>query len=462
MRDGSGGQLLSGWGRAGATRAVVQTPRDAEGILDLLSEADGRGIVARGLGRSYGDAAQCAGGTVVDTVRLAGTSAVDASGEVEVGAGTSLDALVRRSVPDGWFLPVTPGTRQVTVGGAIASDVHGKNHHVDGGFSRHVAAMTIATPTGLRRVSRAEDGELFWATAGGMGLTGVVTSARLRMLEVDTDRMLVDTDRFVDLDSVMAAMEEGDDRYRYSVAWVDCSGPIRAKASRARGRPGVGRAVLTRGDHARVRDLPPRRRRSAPSPPDRPRLRVPRCVPRGILNRASIAAFNEAWYRRAPRHREAEVQPMWRFFHPLDGVAEWNRLYGRAGFLQYQFAVPPSRGDVVMAAVRELSAQRIPSFLAVLKRFGPSSPGPLSFPIPGWTLALDVPLGAEGLAACLDRLDVMVAESKGRVYLAKDSRLRPDVLAAMYPRLAELSSVRRRVDPGGVVRSDLSRRLGLD
>ncbi len=461
MPDGFRGQLLSGWGRAGATCADVQTPPDADAIVDLLSEADGRGIVARGLGRSYGDAAQCAGGTVVDTVRLAGAGAVDASGEVEVAAGTSLDTLVRHSVPDGWFLPVTPGTRQVTVGGAIASDVHGKNHHVDGGFCRHVTAMTIATPTGLRRVSHAQDGELFWATAGGMGLTGVVTSARLRMLEVDTDRMLVDTDRFVDLDGVMSAMEGGDDRYRYSVAWVDCSGPVRAKASRARGRPGVGRAVLTRGDHARAEDLPSRLR-SAPSPPGRPRLGVPRCVPRGILNRASIAAFNEAWYRRAPAHREAEVQPMWRFFHPLDGVADWNRLYGRAGFLQYQFAVPPSSGDVVTAVVRELSARRIPSFLAVLKRFGPSSPGPLSFPIPGWTLALDVPLGAEGLAACLDRLDEMVAESNGRVYLAKDSRLRPDVLAVMYPRLAELSSVRRRVDPGGVVRSDLSRRLGLD
>jgi decaprenylphospho-beta-D-ribofuranose 2-oxidase len=461
MRDRAGGRLLSGWGRAAASRAVVKTPRDAEGILELLSETDGRGVVARGLGRSYGDAAQCAGGTVVDTVRLAGISGVDAFGEVEVGAGTSLDTLVRRCVPDGWFLPVAPGTRQVTVGGAIAADVHGKNHHADGGFSRHVAAMTIATPTGLRQVSPAEDGELFWATAGGMGLTGVVTSARLRMLEVDTDRMLVDTDRFADLDDLMSAMEEGDARYRYSVAWVDCSGPVRAKASRVCGRPGIGRAVLTRADHAHLEDLRPRRRRT-PAPPGRPRLGVPRCVPRGLLNRASIAAFNEAWYWRAPAHREAEVQSMWHFFHPLDGVADWNRLYGRKGFLQYQFVVPPTCGDVVMAAVRELSARRIPSFLAVLKRFGPPSPGPLSFPIPGWTLALDVPLGVEGLAACLDRLDVMVAESGGRVYLAKDSRLRPDVLAAMYPRLAELSSLRRRVDPGGVLRSDLSRRLGLD
>jgi decaprenylphospho-beta-D-ribofuranose 2-oxidase len=461
MPDDLGEWLLSGWGRAAATRALVRAPRDAGEILDLFSKIDGKGIVARGLGRSYGDAAQCAGGTVVDTSRLDYVRDVNILGEVEVGAGTSLDALLQRTLPDGWFLPVTPGTRQVTVGGAIAADVHGKNHHIDGSFARHVASVEIATPTGVRRVSPTEDGALFWATAGGMGLTGIVTSARLRMLEVETDRMLVDTDRFCDLDDVMSAMEAGDARYRYSVAWVDCSGPVRTTGSHAAPRAGTGRAVLTRADHASFEDLQPRERSRAPAPPVQPSLRVPRHVPRGLLNRTSIAAFNEAWFRRAPVHREAEVQSMWRFFHPLDGVADWNRLYGREGFLQYQFAVPPARGEVVVAAVRELSVRRIPSFLAVLKRFGSPSPGPLSFPIPGWTFAVDVPLGPGGLAACLDHLDEMVAEAGGRVYLAKDSRLRPDVLATMYPRLTELSSVRRRVDPRGVLQSDLSRRLGL-
>lgn len=462
MPDDFGERLLSGWGRVGATRALVRAPRDTQEILALFSGANGDGIVARGLGRSYGDAAQCAGGTVVDTSQLDHMSGVNIFGEVEVGAGTSLDALLQRTLPDGWFLPVTPGTRQVTVGGAIAADVHGKNHHTDGSFAQHVASMTIATPTGMRHVSPGEDGELFWATAGGMGLTGIVTSARLRMIEVETDRMLVDTDRFCDLDDVMSAMEEGDARYRYSVAWVDCSSPLRATASHGARRAQMGRAVLTRADHACLEVLPPRERSSASVVPVRPSLRVPRHLPRRVLNRASIAAFNEAWFRRAPEHREAEVQSMWRFFHPLDAVTDWNRLYGRKGFVQYQFAVPAARGDVVVAAVRRLSERRIPSFLAVLKRFGPSSPGPLSFPIPGWTFAVDVPLGPEGLAACLDQLDEMVAEAGGRVYLAKDSRLRPDVLATMYPRLEDLSSVRRRVDPRGVLRSDLSRRLGLD
>ena len=188
---------------------------------------------------------------------------------------------------------------------------------------------------------------------------------------------------------------------------------------------------------------------------------MPRHVPGGLLNRLSIAAFNEAWFRRAPTHRKNELQSMWKFFYPLDGVAEWNRLYGPLGFLQYQFAVPPGRGDVVHAAIGTLSSRRIPAFLAVLKRFGPSSPGPLSFPMPGWTLALDIPIGSEGMGRCLDRLDEMVAEAGGRVYLAKDSRLRPDLVTTMYPRLEELRAVRRRVDPRGVLRSDLSRRLDL-
>ncbi|HVC13848.1 MAG TPA: FAD-binding oxidoreductase [Acidimicrobiales bacterium] len=449
MPDAPAQALLSGWGRTAATRALVRTPSAAE-LGHLFSEADGRGVIARGLGRSYGDAAQCAGGTVVDTRGLDRVGEVDRSGEVEVAAGTSLDALLRRALPAGWFLPVTPGTRQVSVGGAIAADVHGKNHHAEGSFSRHVTAMTIATPTGEHRVTPAEDGDdgkLFWATAGGMGLTGIVTSARVRMLAVETDRVLVDTHRYPDVDSVMAAMDEGDARYRYSVAWVDCSRS--------------GRAVLTRGDHARSADVSPKCQHGAQLPRERPVLRAPGHVPGGLLNRLSIAAFNEAWYRRAPAHREAEVQSIWRFFHPLDGVADWNRLYGPGGFLQYQFAVPPERGDVVGAAMGELSRRRIPSFLAVLKRFGPAAKGPLSFPMPGWTLALDVPIGPDGLAECLDHLDELVAAAGGRVYLAKDSRLRPDLLTTMYPRLVELQEVCRRVDPAGVLRSDLSRRLGL-
>jgi decaprenylphospho-beta-D-ribofuranose 2-oxidase len=431
----------------------VVSPSSTPELARVLGGADGRGVIARGLGRSYGDAAQRAGGTVVDTHALDSIGDVDATGVVELGAGAVLDEVVGRLLPQGWFPPVTPGTRFVTVGGALAADVHGKNHHVDGSFSRHVLTATIVAPAGVFHAGPDDDGALFWATAGGMGLTGVVASARVRMLRVETDRVRVDTDRFDDLDAVMAAMAQGDDAYRYSVAWVDCAGG--ARGARA------GRAVLTRGDHARLDELPRGARRPPLSGPPRSRLHAPSHVPAGLLNRVTIAAFNEAWYRSAPRHRVGELQTLWRFFHPLDGIGGWNRLYGPRGFLQYQFVVGPDRGDVVHDAIGELRDRRLPSFLAVLKRFGPGTPGPLTFPGPGWTLALDVPIGPQGLRACLDRLDEMVAEAGGRIYLAKDSRARPEVVRAMYPRLGELAAVRARVDPHGTLRSDLSSRLGI-
>ncbi len=447
-------RLLTGWGRTAPSRATVLTPPDGESVASVLGATDRPGrMIARGLGRCYGDAAQCAGGTVIDTSSLDDVELVDRDqGLLRVGAGVSLDEIMRRFLPQGWFVPVTPGTRQVTVGGAIAADIHGKNHHRDGSFCRHVVDFALATPTGLVRVSEAADPELFWATAGGMGLTGVVTEATVRLLPVETTWVLVDTERTDDLDGVMSLMEGSDHLYRYSVAWVDCMTTGRHS----------GRAVLTRGDHCALEDLDARRRRRALAFPEATRLRVPAVAPPGLLNPLSIRAFNEAMYRRAPRRRRREPQPIPGFFHPLDGVSDWNLLYGPRGFVQYQFAVDDHHGETVREAVRLLSEGRVPSFLAVLKRFGPGDPGPLSFPIEGWTLALDLPVGPPGLGEVLDRLDDLVAGAGGRVYLAKDSRLRPDHLRTMYPRLEELAGVRRRVDPEGRLRSDLSSRLGLD
>jgi decaprenylphospho-beta-D-ribofuranose 2-oxidase len=464
-------RLLSGWGRTAPSSACLIRPDEPGPLAAFLSakgcaepegagelwpehrrEEGGAGVIARGLGRSYGDAAQCGGGTVVDTSNFDSIGPIDpVTGTVEVGGGASLDQLIHRSLPLGWFLPVSPGTRHVTIGGAIAADVHGKNHHHDGSFSSHVTSLTLVTPTGIRTVGPDTDSELFWTTAGGMGLTGVIVSASVRMIRVETSWMSVDSERFEDLDELMAAMERSDATYRYSVAWLDCS--LRGRA--------VGRSVLTRGDHLPRRDLGSARLNAAIVVPRSPRFRVPAPAPRGLVNPAIVSAFNELWFRRFPPGESSALRPLSSFFYPLDGVGDWNLLYGRGGFVQYQFVVGPRDGEALRRAVLMARASKVPSSLAVMKRFGPGNPGPLSFPIEGWTLALDFAVGPPGLSSLLDGLDELVASVGGRVYLAKDSRLRPEFLAVMYPRVGELAAVRRRVDPHGVLRSDLSRRLGL-
>ncbi|MBV8461712.1 MAG: FAD-binding oxidoreductase, partial [Acidimicrobiales bacterium] len=410
---------LTGWGRTAPSSADVLLAVDGDAVDRALSLArdgasGGRGLVARGLGRSYGDAAQNAGGVVLDMSGLDAVHRADLeTGRLTVGGGISLQTLMERFLPLGWFVPVTPGTRYVTVGGAVAADIHGKNHHVDGSFTRHVTELQMVTPSGAVTVSPDRDPELFWATAGGMGLTGLVVAATVQMIPVETSYMLVDTERAPDLDAAMDLMVRGDEAYRYSVAWID------GQAGGAR----LGRSVLTRGDHARQEDLPARLRG------DRGRAfggrqlaRIPLTPPSGLLNPLTVAAFNELWFRKAPRHQVGRPTSIASFFHPLDGVGEWNRLYGRRGFVQYQFVVGDEAGETVRRVLERLAGARLGSFLGVLKRFGPGSPGPLSFPMPGWTLALDLPVGADALGPLLDELDDEVVGSGGRVYLAKDGR----------------------------------------
>jgi decaprenylphospho-beta-D-ribofuranose 2-oxidase len=260
--------------------------------------------------------------------------------------------------------------------------------------------------------------------------------------------MQVENRRFTTLDGLMSVMGESDDAHRYSVAWLDCL------ASRA----GRRRSILTLGDHAPRAVLPERLSARSRETPSEARFAVPLAPPLRMANRLSVRVLNEGWFRVSSH---GTLVPLSTYFHPLDGIGGWNVLYGPDGFVQYQFAVPLERGDVVEDAVEAIAASGMPAFLAVLKRFGPGTPGPLSFAQSGWTLALDFPIGPEGLAALHDSLDEKVAAAAGRVYLAKDARLRPELLSVMYPRLAEMAAVRNRVDPKGVLASDLSLRLGL-
>ena len=444
---------LSGWGRTAPSAATV-VDADADeldaGLLDVLAEP--RGIIARGMGRAYGDAAQNGGGTVV---RLApGPILLDPrAGTVQVGAGVSLDELLRHVVPRGFFVPVSPGTRFVTVGGAIASDIHGKNHHADGTFGAHVDAMTMLLADGTRRtITSASDPLLWWATIGGMGLTGIIVEATVRLLPIETSRCLVLTERVPNLDSLLERMESGDHLHRYSVAWVDMV------ATGAH----LGRAVLTRGDHATYDELVAEKPAAGADPlafSPSGLAAVPRGIP-NVLNRLAVRTFNEMWYRKAPVSHLG-LETITGFFHPLDMVGDWNRLYGRSGFLQYQFVVPFEAVETLRTIVGTVAASGHASFLAVLKRFGPESGGLLSFPTPGWTLTLDLPAGVAGLGGLVGDLDRMVLDAGGRHYLAKDATATPEIIRAGYPRLDEWLEVRRSVDPTGRWISDQARRLDL-
>ncbi len=437
--------VLVGWGGRAPSVSTVRSPRSEEDVARELST--GEAMIARGLGRSYGDAAQLSGGVVLDNRSLSHIGPI-IDGVVTVGAGASFDELLASALPQGWCVPVTPGTRQITIGGAVAADVHGKNHHLDGSFANHVRSLRLVTPEGVFRVSPDEESELFWATMGAMGLTGVVSSVELNLTRVETNQMIVDTDRFDDLASVMAEMRQRDSDYPYSVAWVDCMSA----------GPRTGRSILTRARHATAQDV----ERPCHDPPRAAKVTVPFRAPSFVLSSASMRVFNELWYRRAPQRERGATVPLGTFFHPLDGVRDWNRLYGKRGFVQYQFCVPEESAEAVPQLIDLLAGSKVASFLAVLKRFGPGNRAPLSFPLKGWTLALDLPVGSPRLPGLLDELDSAVIAAKGRVYLAKDARLGPDNFALMYPRVDEFLRVKSRIDPRAQLKSDLARRLGLE
>lgn len=444
-------RLLHGWGITSPSAASVVGLDDMDTVASAVKGGDQRGVIARGYGRSYGDPAQNAGGTVIDATAAGGLIAVDLeSGTVTARAGTSIDQLIRWLVPLGWFVPVTPGTRSVSVGGAIAADIHGKNHHRSGSWCRHVRSFRMMLADGsVLDVDREANPEVFWATCGGLGLTGVILDATLHMKPIETSWLKVDTDRVSNLDDLMSLMASSDRDYEYSVAWIDL----------VAGGARMGRGILDRGRFATIEELGHRQRNRSLEFHDHEVATLP-LMPGGLVNPLTVRAFNEAWYRKTPRRRHGHLATISQFFHPLDLVRDWNRIYGPRGCIQWQCVVPMDRGDVIETVVRKLSSTHLSSFLAVLKLMGPGDGAYLSFPQEGWTLALDVPVGA-GIHSVFDELDEAVVEAGGRLYLAKDARMRPELIPLMYPRLEEWREIRRGVDPEGRFQSDMSRRLGL-
>jgi decaprenylphospho-beta-D-ribofuranose 2-oxidase len=444
---------VSGWGRFPTGETDLYRPERLRSLTAAIGCSES--VLARGLGRSYGDACYNTAGATVLMERLNRFLSFDPeTGTLECEAGVTFVELLDHFVPRGFFPPVTPGTKFVTVGGALACDVHGKNHHVDGSFSNHVLDFDLLSASGdALRCSRSENPQVFWGTVGGLGLTGVITRVRLRMRPIETSYIRVDYERATNLDDALDRMEARDHTYTYSVAWIDCL---------AKGRS-LGRSVLMRGNPALPREV---RRAGVRNPlrGRRPqRLRVPFDAPGFLLNRHTVRAFNTLYYHRHPVERRDQIVHFEPFFYPLDGIADWNRLYGRRGFVQYQFLLPPDEArDGLHEALEILSDFGAPSFLAVLKRFGPVAESSLlSFPRPGYTLALDLPWRGEATEALLSRLDEVVLRRGGRVYLAKDARLAQQSVADMYPEVQAWREIRDWVDPERRFSSDLGRRVGL-
>ncbi|MCW2651321.1 MAG: decaprenylphosphoryl-beta-D-ribose oxidase [Mycobacterium sp.] len=446
---------LTGWGRTAPTVAEVLSTPDPEVIAKAVARAaDGtRGVIARGLGRSYGDNAQNGGGMVIDMTPVNRIHSISADTRlVDVDAGVNLDQLMKAALPFGLWVPVLPGTRQVTVGGAIACDIHGKNHHSAGSFGNHVRTMDLLTADGdvHHLTPDGPETELFWATVGGNGLTGIVLRATIEMTPTETAYFVADGDVTAGLDETIAFHSDGSEiNYAYSSAWFDAISPP----------PRLGRAAISRGSLAKLDQLPKKLQKS-PLRFDAPQFfTVPDILPNGLANKYTFGPMTQLWYRKSGSYR-GKIQNLTQFYHPLDMIGEWNRAYGPAGFGQYQFVVPTEAVDEFKSIIVDIQKSGHSSFLNVFKLFGPGNRAPLSFPIPGWNVCVDFPINP-GLNGFLNDLDRRVLKFGGRLYTAKDSRTTAEAFHAMYPRIDEWIAVRRKVDPDGVFASDMARRLEL-
>lgn len=425
----------TGWGRALAAQGELARPERQAALEAVLAEGL---IPAVGNRRSYGDAALNGGGRVIDMTRLDRMLAFDAeTGVLEVEAGAQIGAIAAAFAPRGWLPAVMPGTGLATVGGCIAQDVHGKNHHHAGSFCEHVTSIRLRTAKGVQEVGPEKNEALFRATAGGLGQTGVILSAKLRLMPCKGDVMVVTERRIDGWEDFLHHLDLSS--ATYTVGWID------ATATGA----GLGRGILEEGETG------------AGLVPKRVKIRkVPFDAPTFALARPVVRAFNELYFRRVPASGRTVVKPISDFFFPLDKIHDWNRLYGKRGFHQFQCVVPIAAAPALRSMMEAIATSGLASPLAVLKRMGPGRAGYLSFPMEGYTLAVDFPNRPEA-RDLLARLEGMVLAAGGRLYFAKDALARPDSMVAMYPELPDWQKQVKKADPEGRLMTDMVRRLKL-
>lgn len=441
---------IEGWGRYPVVEALVARPERLSEIHAALDDREDDAILAHGLGRSYGDVATLKGGRVILTSRLNRMLAFDeATGWLRCEAGVSIKEIIDTFVPRGFFPPVVPGTQFVTVGGALANNIHGKNHHVDGCWGDHVRRVELLLASGdVVICDRKNKPELFWATVGGIGLTGLILSMEVQLIPIENRYIEMESIRVNNLDEFFEVSAESAG-FTHTVSWIDC-----VKTGK-----NMGRGIFMRGRHAQADVKAPvgtldRMSSFVQGLADGRPLHS-----NHLLNRATITLFNEAFFRKTPAGRSSAVTDYIPFFFPLDAVDHWNYVYGSRGFLQYQMVVP-SR-DAVREILKIISESGMASFLAVIKEFGDIDHGGLSFPTKGITLALDFPNFGMPLLEMLERLDAITVSVGGRVYLGKDARLSKASFRQMYGEWDKWKEVRDKWDPEHVFQSDLGRRLGL-
>ena len=432
---------ISGWGQYPVTESTILSPLAPSALESVLNHTGTFDGIARGMGRSYGDSALAA--QTIDIRAFDWIHEFDAvRGEVCCAAGITLADLIKVIVPKGWFLPVTPGTKFVTVGGALASDVHGKNHHIDGSFCDHLTSFRLMLANGeIVNCSPTENDELFRATCGGMGLTGVIIDASFRLKKIGSAYLDVKQYKAANLAEAFGLFEQFN-QSTYSVAWLDCL---------SKGKQ-FGRSLVWIGEHKNDRRFD-----TAEKAP----LSVPMDMPDFLLNHYTMSAFAKAYYNRTQRQYTEKTSHYEPFFYPLDRLHHWNRIYGKRGFIQYQFVISKAAGlEGMQAILQQIVASQRGSFLAVLKAFGKGNSNLLSFPMEGYTLALDFKLD-DNLFGLLDNLDRIVLDHEGKIYLTKDARMSEHVFKQAYPDWEQFQTIREAYGADKVFRSQQSVRLGL-
>lgn len=437
---------IANWGNYPVMESDERTFSFDSQLQSLVKESSS--FIPRGNGRCYGDGSL--GTTTISTLKYDKILSFDTSkGIFECESGITLDHVLEVTVPKGWFLPVTPGTKFITVGGAVASDVHGKNHHIDGAFSQHVLEMDLVLGSGETiTCSSIKNPDLFRATCGGMGLTGVITRVKFDLKKIETAYIKQKQIKAENLEEIIRLFDEYKD-YTYSVAWIDC---LKKGAH-------FGRSILILGEHAKLNELSEKQKKAPLTVSKKKQIPFPVNLPSWVLNSFTVKAFNFLYYGKNFKRLIDNVVPYEPFFYPLDAIANWNRGYGKKGFVQYQFVLPLQAKEGLVEILHKISTEGLGSFLAVLKVFGKQE-SLISFPMEGYTLALDFPV-RKGLFGFLDELDKIVLKYGGRLYMSKDARMKPDILEAGYPDLSEFKTIVERYNPSAKIHSIQSDRLLL-